>query len=126
MASGTETGVAQHDERDADLLLHLVARNQVRQVEACLANGAQWRDVIRYEVSLVGNGNGRLDETLVMKLMSCEVTNITAFHLAALLGLTDIIVSFIDHDVPVDFPLQVRISFRVFQGQFHYLIFVVK
>ncbi|KAK2187367.1 hypothetical protein NP493_168g03000 [Ridgeia piscesae] len=100
------TTLTKHAERAADILLQLVAHNNVAEIETCLADGAQWRDIIRYEVPIGGNSKGRLDEALMIKLMSCEVTNITAFHLAALLGLTDIIVTFIEHDVPVDFPLQ--------------------
>ena len=112
----TDIAQTQREEKDADRLLHLVAGNKVSEVESCLADGtsSHWRHVIRHEVSLAGSGIGRLDETIVLKLMSCEVTSITAFHLAALLGLTDIIVSFIDNDVPVDFPLQVRRLFRQF------------
>ena len=113
MASDMATTLTKHAERAADILLQLVAHNNVAEIEACLADGAQWRDIIRYEVPTGGNSKGRLDEALVIKLMSCEVTNITAFHLAALLGLTDIIMTFIEHDVPVDFPLKVRAVFWV-------------
>ena len=111
----TDTGLSQRDEKDVERLLHLVAGNKVSEVESCLADGtsSHWRHVIRHEVSLSGNGIWRLDESVVLKLMSCEVTSITAFHLAALLGSTDIIVSFIDNDIPVDFPLQVGGLFRV-------------
>ena len=120
MASDMATTLTKHAERAADILLQLVAHNNVAEIEACLADGGQWRDIIRYEVPIGGNSKGRLDEALVIKLMSCEVTNITAFHLAALLGLTDIIMTFIEHDVPVDFPLKVGAAFRV---QFHFASF---
>ena len=45
-------------------------------------------------------------QILLPHLLSYEITTMSAFHLAALSGHNDALITFIDHDIPVDIGLQ--------------------
>ena len=66
--------------------------------------GAPWKDVILYEFDLYSlvNISAGPDQDLILQLLSYEIKSITCFHLAALKGLTDTLMSFLGKDIPVD------------------------
>lgn len=97
-----------HVQEAARELFSHVKDNNIKQVEACLKDGSPlWRDAIRFtfptlsmmEYVLKGN-------PLIPKLVACEIVTLSPFHLAAMLGFNDILVNFVDKDVPVDLCLE--------------------
>ncbi|ELU00410.1 hypothetical protein CAPTEDRAFT_99484 [Capitella teleta] len=47
-----------------------------------------------------------LFQILLPHLLSYEIVSLSAFHLAAMTGHNDVLITFIDHDIPVDIGLQ--------------------
>ena len=92
----------------ARILVDLVNSNDIKQVEATLSSGdlSSWRDIIQFEFPLENLHKTILkNNNLIPKLISCEISSISSFHLAAILGHVEIIVTILDRDVPVDFAL---------------------
>ena len=99
------------DQREAvaNLLMEHCKNDAADKVEKCLESGDSysWRDILRFEFD-----TETLIETLLRydvvlpKLILYEIRTISPFHYAALRGNRDILVCFLDKDVPVDLALK--------------------
>ena len=93
----------------ASLLLEYVNKGDVAKVESHMnqfKDDSQWRDIIRCEFPIQELMTDTLQYDLSLpRLLSYEIATLSPFHYAALRGLNDILMSFLDHDVPVDVAL---------------------
>ena len=79
------------------------------KVEKCLESGDSysWRDILRFEFDTEILLETLLRYDIILpKLMLYEIKTVSPFHYAALLGNQDILVCFLDKDVPVDLALK--------------------
>ena len=88
-------------------LLNLVKSRDTNAIELLLKTepGVPWTEIIVYEFdmfSLVNITTGD-DQELIENLLHYEIKSVTPFHLAAILGLTDTMVSFLIKGIPVDY-----------------------
>ena len=86
-------------------LLDRIIANDVGKVEDFLALGDSvlWRQLIRYEFAVSSLTHPELAELLLLpKLATYEICTLSAFTLTALLGASDILMSLMEKDVPVD------------------------
>ncbi len=103
----TSATMSDEVESVADLLMDHVKENDVSKVEACLRRGPpsgyQWRDVIRYEFSIQALMEYTLRyDVIAPRLLAYEILSLSPFLYAALKGHDEILVNFIERDVPVD------------------------
>ena len=93
----------------AKALFRHVKNNDIGQIEKCLKRGdaGSWREVIRHEIELLPLLDNVLkDNKVIFNLLQCTINSLSPLHLAALLGHSDILVTFFDRDVSVDTTLQ--------------------
>ena len=93
----------------AKALFTHVKNNDIAQVEKCLKRGdaASWREIIRHEIELLPLLDNVLrDNKFIFHLLQCSINSLSPLHLAALLGHSDVLVTFFDRDISVDNALQ--------------------
>ena len=104
--------MSDHKQRQAvaTLLLEYVNKGDVSRVESHLSqfkDDSQWRYIIRCEFPIQELMADVLQYDLSLpRLLSYEIGTLSPFHYAALRGLNDILMNFVDHDVPVDVALE--------------------
>ena len=88
-------------------LIDRVISNDVTKVEEFLNLGDSllFRELIRYEFDIQALLRSDTNlHALFPKLLAYEIKTLSAFHLAAMNGASDIVMSLMEKDVPVDVP----------------------
>lgn len=88
-------------------LFERVVENNVAKVEEYLQLGDSplWRELIRYEFDISDIAHPKLqNHQLLNKLCAYEIKTLSSFHVAALLGLNDVLMALMEKDIPIDMP----------------------